>query len=175
MKKYSCLIIFIFIYISLYAQQKKGSALYGVGAFYNFQNKGASIDLRAKFPIVKNLYVSPRFSYYPAFNNIHEYYAGTDIDFHMPLKRKLIPYVFAGGYYNNWINSSDYHNTKSKKNNFAFEAGAGLLLTYKCFYPFLEYRYDAKWKEGLLGAGLMLKIGECMNTSISRATKCPRF
>ena len=171
------IILFIFLSLStiVFAQHKKGSPLYGIGAMHNFQTKGTAIDLRASLPVIKHLYVSPRFSYFPAFNNIHEYYLGTDIDYHIPLKNRLIPYVYAGGYYNNWINSIEFQNKKSRKNNVVFEGGAGILFSFNCIHPFLEYRYDTKWKEGSLGAGIMFQFGECFNTPSKRAKTCPRF
>lgn len=175
MKKYFFILIFISLGLIANAQSRKGSALYGLGVLHNFQTNGTAIDLRAGFPIIGNLYVSPRFSYFPAFNDIHEFYAGTDLDFYLPLKRTLVPYVYAGGYYNNWINSSDYQNKISRKNNFVFEGGAGIILSFKCFYPFLEYRYDTKWKEGSVGAGLLLRLGECVNMKSGGARNCPRF
>jgi len=175
MRKQISFIFFLCLSSLVFAQQKKSSPLYGIGVLHNFQTKGTAIDLRASIPVFKTLFVSPRFSYFPAFNDIHEYYIGTDLDYHLPLKSKIVPYVYVGGFYNNWINSSDFHNKKSKKNNVVFEGGAGILFSFNCIHPFLEYRYDTKWKEGSLGAGIMLQFGECFDTKSGRAKKCPRF
>jgi hypothetical protein len=173
MLKVNFLFVLLFISTFSFAQQKKGLAMYGIGVMHNFQTEGTAIDLRANLPLLKKLYVSPRFSLFPAFNKIHEYYIGTDVDFQLSQKHKLIPYILAGGFYNNWINSSAFHNKRSQRNNFVFECGAGLMLSLKCFHPFLEYRYDTKWLEGSLGIGIMLQFGECWGRS--SATKCSKF
>lgn len=86
-----------------------------------------------------------------------------------------MPYAFISGYYDDWFNSSKFLNDVAKKNNFVYEAGTGIIIAYKCFYPYAEYRYDAKWKEGTIGIGLMLKFGECFSSKRQKIKKCPQF
>jgi len=172
---------YILIFLSLFliknqlsAQKKeKESTLFGFGAIYNFQTNGGALDLRAKVPVYKNTYVVPRFSYFPSLNNIHEFYLGADANYHVYRYKNLIPYVHLGGYYDRWINSDEFITNKAKKNNFVFEGGAGVVFDFNCLNPFLEYRYDTKWKEGSLELGLYLRFGKCFK----RKTKirCPAF
>jgi len=175
MKKKILILLLFFISTFLYSQKKEKSTLYGIGAVYNFQTEGAAIDMRAKIPVWKNLFVSPRISYFPSFNLIHEYYAGADIGYNLFKYKKLRPYVFASAYYNNWINSSSFKSTKAKKNNFVAEGGGGIIFQFNCLYPFIEGRYDAKWKEGSLGIGIMLKFGECFKAKKVSEKKCAHF
>lgn len=174
MKKVFLLLI-LFSSYHTFSQNKEFKTLFGIGGLYNFQTEGIAFDGRAKIPIFKKLFISPRLSYFPSFNNVHELYAGTDLGIDLPAFRNATPYIFAGGYYNDWFNSAEFHNSVAKKNNLVYEAGVGIVLSFKCFYPYAEYRYDAKWKEGSLGVGLMLKFGECFYSKKNQVKKCPGF
>lgn len=166
--------LLIFLFSPAFAQKKgKEPTLYGFGVLYNFQTNGAAIDLRAKIPVYKNTYVIPRISYFPALNNIHEFYLGADVDYHVYRYKRIIPYVYLGGFYNNWINHAEFVSKKAKKNNFVFEGGVGTVFDFGCLNPFLEYRYDTKWKEGSLEAGLLLRFGQCFNKK--KKIRCPAF
>jgi len=171
------ILFFLLLFISIYAfsQKKDKTVLFGVGAAYNFQTEGFAPELRAKIPVYRKLFLSPRLSYFPGFNQIHELYAGADLGYHLFQYRKLKPYIFAGAYYNNWINSSEFDSNKAKQNNLAPEAGAGILFHFHCFNPFIEGRYDAKWKEGSVVLGLFLKFGECFKGKGSIVKNCPNF
>lgn len=146
----------------------------GAGGFYNFQTESKASEIRVKIPIINSLYLTPRFSYYPPGNKINEYYAGADINWHFLTGRKIKPYLLAGGYYNNWINSAEYLGNNRKKNNIAPEAGCGIVFNIGCrLKPYVEYRYDVRWREGSLGAGLFFNFGKCPKNS--RHTKCPAY
>ncbi|OQA01112.1 MAG: hypothetical protein BWY70_00488 [Bacteroidetes bacterium ADurb.Bin408] len=171
------LLIFCGIFFNsfLVAQRKteKESTLFGFGAIYNFQTQGVALDLRAKIPVYKNTYIVPRFSYFPGLNNIHELYFGADANYHLYRYKNMIPYVHLGGYYDRWINSDDFVSKKAKLNNFVFEGGAGVVFDFNCLNPFLEYRYDTKWLEGSLEAGLYLRFGKCFKKK--QKIRCPAF
>ena len=161
--------------VATYAQKKqKEKTMFGLGAFYNFQTEGVAIDLRARIPVYKNTYVVPRLSYFPGINNIHEFYLGADVNYQFLKYKKLRPYALLGGFYDNWINSSDFISSKAKKNNFVLEGGAGVMFNLGCLNPFIEYRYDTKWKEGSLGAGVYFKFGECFGKKRQKI-RCPAF
>jgi len=156
--------------------QKTEKVYYGLGALYNFQTNGVAVDLRARLPLYKNLFISPRLSYFPKFNNINEYYLGADLDYQFMKKHRLRPYIYAAGYYDNWINSYEFkHNPKAQKNNIVAEGGAGLIFCYKCLHPYIEYRYDTKWKEGSLGAGILFNWGCCFKSKKASEKTCPKF
>jgi hypothetical protein len=181
MKKNILLVVFVCLYLASAAQvvgkkAKTPPTLYGLGGYYNFQNKGFAIDLRAKIPVFTNAYISPRISYYLPFNKIHEIYGGIDADYHFLKYKFLNPYAYLGFYYDNWINSSDYNNDKAKQNNFLPEGGLGIVFDLKkCWFPYLEYRYDPHWKEGSVGAGILFNF-KCMFDARARKIKnsCPR-
>ena len=162
--------------ISVFAfGQRSGKVYYGFGGLYNFQTKGAAWDIRARIPVYKDIFISPRFSDFPVFNRIHEYYLGTDAGIKINKKHNVQPYAYVGGYYNNWMNSYDfYYNPKAQKNNFVFEGGAGIIFCVRCFRPYIEYRYDTKWKEGSLGAGILFNWS-CFRSKKASEKTCPKF
>lgn len=168
--------LLIFITVTTFAQKKqdKEKTMFGLGTDYNFQTNGISIDLRAKIPVYKNTYVTPRLTYFPGANNIHEYYFGADLNYHPIQYKKLKPYVYLGGYYDRWINAEDFISNKAKKNNFVFEGGTGIVFDLGCLNPYLEYRYDTKWKEGTLGLGVFFKFCKCF-TPKKKKIRCPAF
>jgi hypothetical protein len=179
-KKFFLLFLF-YIYLTSSAQvvgkkSKPLPTLYGLGGYYNFQNKGLAIDIRAKIPVLKNTFISPRISYYPSFNKIHEIYGGLDADYHFLKYKFLNPYAYLGLYYDNWFNSTDFTSEKAKQSNILFEGGLGVVFDVKkCFYPYLEYRYDPHWKEGSMGAGVLFDF-KCMFNGKARKIRnsCPR-
>jgi len=171
------LLIFLFSSFAheAYSQIKKDkeATLYGFGVIHNFQTSGTALDLRAKIPVYKNTYVVPRFSYFPMLNNIHEYYIGVDGNYHVYRYKNIIPYVHLGGYLDRWVNHQDFISNKAKKNNFVFEGGAGVVFDFNCLNPFIEYRYDTKWKEGSLELGVYLRCAKCFKKK--KKIRCPAF
>src|SRR4051812_30890600 len=55
---------------------EKQSIGYGGSLIYNFHANGFGADLRMKIPVANRLSAVPEFSYFPAFNDYHEFYAG---------------------------------------------------------------------------------------------------
>ncbi len=160
----------------LYSQSYLGRLAIGAGGIYNFKTKGIAPDVRLLIPFSNRVYLTPHFSYFAKFNKVNEYYAGADLDIHMPVSNLLIPYIFAGAYYNKWINSSEFHNKLAEKENVVAEAGLGLLFNSGCLNPFLEYRYNTKWEEGSLEFGIILRFGSCFRISKSRQRDlCPAY
>jgi len=172
------LILFILLFNSTFAFSQninENSILYGIGCSYNFQTEGYAAELKARIPIKYKLFVTPRISYFVPINKIHEIYLGADISYNMFHFRNLSQYIFAGAYYNNWLNSSEFKSKKAKSNNIAPEVGAGIVLNFRCFYPYIEGRYDAKWQEGSFVLGVMLQFGECFTTKKKVEKKCSEF
>ena len=44
-----------------------------------------------------------------------------------------------------------------------------------CIDPYLEYRYDAKWKEASVCAGVLFNWGKCFNSHEPAEKRCPHF
>lgn len=182
MQKTFLFILFSLFSTLLYSQEKEKTkenqnkaTLYGIGVYDNFQNKGIAIDARAKIHLFNNFFISPCVSYYPPFNNIHEIYGGGDLDYNLPSYKFLTPYLYLGGYYDDWINSSDFQNPKAKRNSVLLEGGLGVIFNIKCFHPYIEYRYDTDWKEGSIGIGILFNFKCMFNSEGRKIKKCPRF
>lgn len=152
------------------AQRRERPAVgYGAAIIYNFATEGFGLDLRAKIPTINRLSVVPEVSYYPAFNNYHELYAGAALHYEvLTLFGSYNLYAAGGGYYNNWLNADDFAPGQKKQNNFAPEAGGGLVRNHGCIRPFIEDRYDFKWKENNLRIGIYWYPRSC-----GQKEKCP--
>ncbi|MFI5219281.1 MAG: hypothetical protein ACHQNT_07300 [Bacteroidia bacterium] len=152
------------------AQRRQRPAVgYGGGIIYNFATEGFGLDLRVKIPVAGNLSAVPEFSYFPSFNNYHEYYAGAALHYELlTLFNSYNLYVAGGGYYNSWLNADEFVPGEKKQNNFVPEAGGGLVRNYGCLRPFIEDRYDFKWKENSLRIGIYWYPRSC-----GQNEKCP--
>jgi hypothetical protein len=175
MKKTTVLLVFLIFSICAHSQKDKTSFQIGVGGLYNFQTEGKAADIRLMFPLTEGIYFTPRLSYFPSSNKVHEIYAGADIDYFLLLSRKITPYIYLGGYYDYWTNSNEFQNKLAKEDNVVYEGGGGLVFNFGCINPYIEGRYDAKWKEGSLGAGLMVRFGSCFGSKIPASQRCPHF
>jgi hypothetical protein len=133
----------------------------GLSGIYDFQTNGIGIGARAYFPLTERLAVSPQVAYFPSFNTIHELYAGLSAQYTLLFFPNWHVYALGAGYYNLWMNYSDYIGKVAKPNNFAGEAGVGIMKTYGCLKPFAEVRYDAKWVEIHLQLGILISFGDC--------------
>ncbi|MEI7594565.1 MAG: hypothetical protein WCK02_02375 [Bacteroidota bacterium] len=184
MKQFLTILFFIVFINSSKSQTIVGA---GVGAIYNFQANGFGADVRVLTHLYRNIYAMPRFAYFPGNNKINEFYAGADIDWFLAnIKKKYTPYIFTGFHYNCWLNNIIYNSEKATKNNLAIEPGLGFLIKKGCYNPYIETRYNTKWKEFSLEIGIIFKFGECFGmtngfsvfrTSKGRknANKCPNF
>ena len=144
---------------------------YGASVIYNFQATGWGGALRVKIPITEKLSAVPEFNYFPAFNDYHEYYAGAALHYELFTLRTYNFYPLVAAWYNNWINADDYAPGQRKQKNFAPEAGAGLVRNRGCLRPFIEDRYDFKWKENNLRIGIYWYPNGCKKGG--RKENCP--
>jgi hypothetical protein len=170
---YSFLIISICIalFSSASAQRRtKPGWGYGAAIIYNFATEGFGADVRVKIPIRNRLSAVPEISYFPGFNRYHEFYAGLALHYEIFTIKSYNLYLAAGGYYNNWMNADEFIPGARKQNNFVFEAGGGLVRNRGCFRPFIEDRYDFKWKENNLRIGIYWYPGYCRS---GKKEKCP--
>ena len=175
MQKILIISVLIFFSTATFAQGDRSPVFFGIGGTYNFQTEGKAAEARVMLPLSNSFFFSPRISYFPSFNKINEYYAGADIDYFINLNSVLYPYLYAGVYYDNWINNNEFNSAKATRNNVNPEGGVGLAFDLGCINPYIEYRYDAKWKEGWLGAGLLIHFGSCFGSGRPSVNKCTHF
>ena len=151
-------------------KREKKMVGYGASIIYNFHATGLGADLRVKIPLTQRLSVVPQFSYFPEFNDYHEFYAGAALHAEIVRLGLYNLYLLGAGFYNNWINAETYAPGQRKQNNFAYEAGAGLVKRDGCIRPFIEDGYDFKWKENSLRIGIYIYPGACGGKE-----KCPAY
>jgi hypothetical protein len=152
---------FMFPISDVFAQGDKTSWGLGTSAIYNFQTEGFGTELRAHIYLLDQLVLAPEVSYFPSFNIIHEMYAGLAVHYEFPILNEYSPYIALGAWYNDWINAEKFAIGVKKKNNFAPEAGFGIVRNTGCFRPYIEYRYDMKWQEGNLRIGILVFFRAC--------------
>ena len=168
-------IIFIAIFMSegIFAQavkRDKQSVGYGASLIYNFHATSFGADVRVKIPLLKNLSVVPQVSYFPAFNDYHEFYAGAALHYEIFRMGPYNFYLLGAGFYNDWINAEDFAPGQKKQHNFAYEAGVVLFRSFGCILPFIDNGYDFKCKENSLRIGLYIYPGACGGKE-----KCPAY
>jgi hypothetical protein len=144
----------------------------GVAGIYDFQTEGLGGEMRADFHVLENVSIVPEVSYYFSFNPIHELYAGLSVHYLFPIFRGWSPYLSASALYNNWINATEYSNGLRKPDNFTPEAGIGIVRSRGCLRPFIENRYDTKWKEANLRVGVLLFFKNC---NCFKKADCPAY
>jgi hypothetical protein len=143
---------------------------YGIGVIYNFMTEGLGGELRAKIPLPpRRLFVVPEVSYFPSFNPYHEAYAGAALHYELFNVKWMTFYLAGGGYYNKWFNWDEFSIVK-KEDNFVAQAGGGIVRNRRCIRPFIEDRYDFKWKENNLHVGIYWHPGSC-----HKKVDCPAF
>ncbi len=151
-------------------KREKQSIGYGASLIYNFHATSFGADVRVKIPLLKKLSVVPQLSYFPAFNDYHEFYAGAALHYEIFRLGPYNFYLLGAGFYNDWINAEDFAPGQKKQHNFAYEAGGGLVRSFGCIRPFIENGYDFKWKENSLRIGLYIYPGACGGKE-----KCPAY
>jgi hypothetical protein len=119
-------IIFILIIYSINTSASEYRL--GGGVVYNFKTKGVGLDARVEFPLKKlklleGLSIVPQVSYFPAFNEVSEFYAGTSVHLGFYKINKWIFYGLANLSYNGWINYEDSDDENARFSNPALEEG----------------------------------------------------
>jgi hypothetical protein len=150
----------------------------GVGAdvMYNFQTEGFGAGARVSIFPNKRLSFVPQFSYYFGFNKVHEYYAGLGLEYKVIRKNKFNIYAIVHGAYDSWLNYQESSLKGAQQSNWNLEGGVGIS-TNKCLRPFLEYRYNVKFRETHLRLGLLYIFGCKGGTSKSwkSSKRCPAY
>ena len=152
-------LLFLILFILLIPFSGKSQNV-GIGAdvMYNFQTEG--IGAGARVSIFPNNILSfvPQFSYYPGFNKIHEYYFGLGLEYKFIRTNRFNFYAIGHGAYDSWMNYESSPMKGAQKSNWDFEGGVGVS-TNKCLRPFLEYRYNVRFRETHLRLGILYIFG----------------
>jgi hypothetical protein len=132
----------------------------GVGAdvMYNFQTESFGAGARVSIFPNNRLSFVPQFSYYFPFNKVNEYYLGLGLEYKVIKRDKINIYGLVHGAYNQWLNYKESPLSNAKPNNWNLEGGIGIS-TNTCLRPFLEYRYNLKFRETHLRLGILYIFG----------------
>lgn len=154
---YRFLLIFL---LSFYFISSGKAQFIGAGAdvMYNFQTESFGAGARVNFFPNNRLSFVPEFSYYFPSNKITEFYAGLAIEIKFIMREKVNFYGILHGGYNSWNNYSDSNYKNAQQNNWDAEGGIGVS-NNKCLRPFLEYRYNVKFRETHLRLGILYIFG----------------
>lgn len=155
----------------------KAQQTLGGGAIYNFQTRSVGLDIRSEyvltqFDLLEGVIVSPQLSYYPWFNNVHEFYLGGSLHLGLYSYKKWVAYGLTNISYNGWINHNESGADNAKFSNLGFELGGGVTNS-NCTRPFFEYRYNFKWREGNIRAGIIYTFN-CQKRGMVPCPKIPR-
>jgi len=137
----------------LFSTTKAQDVGIGASAIYNFQTESFAGGVRVEIPF-NQISLVPQISYYPAFNKITEYYVGASLHLNLIAISNWTGYGILHGGYNCWLNYANNPMHFAKPNNWDGEFGFGLT-TKACLRPFIEYRYNVKWRETNLSIGLI--------------------
>jgi hypothetical protein len=143
--------VFVLVYTLSVTAQKIGV---GADMMYNFQSEGFGSGARVSFFPNNTLSIVPEFSYYFKFNKVNEYYAGAALEYKIIKRKKIFGYLILHGAYNKWISYKESPMLNPKPNNWDLEGGGGISGT-KCWRPFLEYRYNIRFRETHLRLGIL--------------------
>jgi hypothetical protein len=154
-------IIYIWLIFSIFltSHVKADGVGLGLSAVYNLQTESFGAEFRLNLKPSSMFRVIPQVAYYPSFNKIHEYYAGLGFELNVFKIKKYNFYFLAHGGYNGWLNYETSLMKEAKYSNWVLEGGAGLVKNTGCVRPFLEYRYNGRWRETNLRLGLLFVFG----------------
>src|ERR1035437_6234751 len=161
-------LLFFFNSLLLFSQPGEHWGI-GAEAIYNFQTNGIGAGVRAVVPVNYRIAISPQIFYFFPFNDIHEFYAGGAVQYSVLYFLNWNVYALGGIYYNRWINYTNFEGKIVKPNNMAEEVGIGLSKSESCLKPFIEYRYDIKWKEQSIHLGILYSFGDCNKPHLCNA------
>jgi len=131
--------------------------LVGGAGIFNFQTESIGFGIRGEVAFDR-FSIAPQFNYFPGFNKINEYYLGVSGHYNLVNASTWKLYAIANLGYNRWINNSSAPIGEGQKSNVAFELGGGAA-TNGILNPFIEYRYNVKWRETMLHVGLLYYLG----------------
>jgi hypothetical protein len=147
----------------------------GGAVIYNFQTNGIGLDIRADIPLksidfLDGISIVPQLAYFPPISKIHEFYIGSSAHLGVYTLNKWKFYVLGNLSYDGWINYENSGKKNAKFSNLGLEGGLGIT-SKKCIRPFMEIRYNVKWKEANVRLGLIYTI-KCERRG---AVPCPKI
>jgi hypothetical protein len=158
MKNFKRLIFSVTVLFTISSIGKSQNVGVGADIMYNFQTESFGAGARANIFPNNRLSFVPQASYYFAFNKVEEYYLGLSLEYKVIQREKVNLYALAHGAYNNWLSYERSPMKGAKLNNWNGELGIGIS-NNKCLRPFLEYRYNFKFKETHLRLGFLYIFG----------------
>ncbi|WP_341227136.1 hypothetical protein [uncultured Arcticibacterium sp.] len=144
----------------------------GLTVNYNYGVKNAGVGLRYYVALTEKLSIVPQVRYQPAFNTIHEAYAGLMLHYSIYENNSLGIYALAGGEVNYWLNYAPTVNPKAKEVNALPELGAGIQIPLNKFIIFTELKYNPIWNEAFSELGIRLTPNKRRK---NKQLKCPKF
>jgi hypothetical protein len=145
----------------------------GASAIYNIQTESFGAGARVTVILNNRISLTPQFSYFFPFNKINEYTIGLGLEGKFIKREKINLYALLHGGYNSWINYKSSGLKDAKTTNWNLEGGVGIS-TNTCLRPFLEYRYNIKFRETHLNLGFIYIFG-CKKNKGLNTDKCPTF
>lgn len=154
-------VLLIFIHLNTKAAKHPQNGI-GGSLIYNFQTSGIGLGLRAEYPLesidlLDGVSLVPQVSYFPGFNDVHEFYLGASAHLTYYTLKRFKFYGLINLSYNGWINYEDSGSRKARFSNPGVELGAGIT-TNRCVRPFLEIRYNAWWREATIQLGFIYTL-----------------
>ena len=162
------------ISLSLSAQQNR----FGGSAIYNLSTRSLGFGLRTEIPIkqidlLEGISVVPQVSYYPGFNPVSELYIGSSVHLNAYAYDRWMFYGLLNLSYYGWINNDDTEYRQGDFSNLGVDLGVGLSRKVrKCWYPFFEFRFNARWAEFNARLGIMHAI-KCDRRGAVPCSKIP--
>ncbi len=146
---------------------------WGLGGevIYNFKPKSLGFGIRGEIPIIEDqLSVVPQISYFPAFSfsQVKDFNAGVAVHY-APFNFAIVsPYILAAGGYNKRTFLANSGKLGEAASTWSGELGLGVRME-TCWRPFLELRYNFKWKEPTVRLGIMYMF------NCKEDKKCPAY
>lgn len=161
---------FIFFFSFSGSAQNIGA---GVDVMYNFQTESFGAGARVNIFPNNRLSFVPQFSYYFPFNKVEEYYAGLGLEYKVFMRDRFNFYLIAHGAYNSWLSYEHSALKGAQLNNWNAEGGIGIT-NNRCLRPFLEYRYNIKFRETHLRLGVLYVFG-CSGRKKHSVDRCAAY
>lgn len=162
MRYFRGLLFLLYILLSLTVSAQKYAA--GGSVMYNLQTESVGFGARGILNPNRNWSYSLQISYHPSFNPVHEYNLGLGAEYKFMRQRKVFFYLLGHGGYNGWINYKESPMKDPKYSNWNVEGGVGASM-WTCLRPFIEWRYNANFREAHFQLGLIYVFGCRCNTN----------
>ena len=131
----------------------------GGSAMWNFQTESLGVGARVNFGPNNTISYVPQFTYYSLFiGSITEWMRGLQIEAKVIRGNTLNWYLLAHGAYDHWSNPNTAIMEDAQTRNWNLEGGGGLTTNW-CLRPFLECRYNLKFRETHLRLGVLYVFG----------------